>query len=444
MNGTDIPTRKRTMDSATMNIYRVLLVVSIALTVVGVIWDNLPYAFVSAIIALIVISVMTYDRSVIHIPPMMLVLAVLFVAFNIFSRMLLDHPMLEVIGYFFLGMILSLCGFVIAYAAVGRMPGSMNEKAGLMGLEAFTFGIAAYALGMTGAKLLENVTGVPNYHEMFNNMLAVIAGSAVICVLYLIEEKHIMKSHAQYLQDVRDGKQGVNDMSVKHTLFNFMYANSETFGISQEGDRYAIYEIADMGETSRTEFKSTLRLNLRDPGRKKDARMEKAVLKTIVAFLNTDGGDLLVGVNDDGRIIGIDEENFENRDKMNLHMTNMLASRIGSEFLPYIKFEVVEFDPSSDPDRFEVRKELTDRGMMPAVMRVRCKSCPKPVFLKEDKTEIYYARSGPSSVELTGSDLVRYVATRKRLQRFGKTPIVGIREDDPDDTPVSKGTEKKN
>lgn len=33
-----------------------------------------------------------------------------------------------------------------------------------------------------------------------------------------------------------------------------------------------------------------------------------AVLKAIAAFLNTEGGDLLIGVADDGSIAGIDQD----------------------------------------------------------------------------------------------------------------------------------------
>lgn len=39
--------------------------------------------------------------------------------------------------------------------------------------------------------------------------------------------------------------------------------------------------------------------------------MEKAVLKTLVAFLNSKGGTLLIGVADDGTVIGVDEDSFE-------------------------------------------------------------------------------------------------------------------------------------
>lgn len=52
--------------------------------------------------------------------------------------------------------------------------------------------------------------------------------------------------------------------------------------------------------------------------------MEKAALKTIVAFLNTRGGVLLIGVSDSGEIIGADEASFESRDKMLLHFNNLI------------------------------------------------------------------------------------------------------------------------
>lgn len=121
--------------------------------------------------------------------------------------------------------------------------------------------------------------------------------------------------------------------------------------------------------------------------------MEKAVLKTLVAFMNTDGGTLLIGVSDDGSVCGVDLESFENRDKLNLHLTNLISSQIGNGFLPYISFDMVDFDDRS-------------------VVRVRCLVSPKPVFLKDGKTEMYFVRSGPSSVELTGMSLINYVNNR--------------------------------
>ena len=56
-------------------------------------------------------------------------------------------------------------------------------------------------------------------------------------------------------------------------------------------------------ETHVVEFKSTARWNLRE--RRKDKRMEDAVVKTVAGFLNTDGGTLLIGVDDGGHVIGL-------------------------------------------------------------------------------------------------------------------------------------------
>ena len=152
-----------------------------------------------------------------------------------------------------------------------------------------------------------------------------------------------------------------------------------------------------LGESDTLEFKSTLRTNLKTG--EKDKRMEKAVLKTLVAFLNSEGGTLLIGVTDDGDILGVDEESFDNRDKLNLHMTNLISSQIGDEFLPYIRFKLIEFE---------------DR----AVMRVVCKRCRTPVFLRENKTEQYYVRSGPSSVELIGSEMVKYIGSKQNVKKL--------------------------
>ncbi len=56
-------------------------------------------------------------------------------------------------------------------------------------------------------------------------------------------------------------------------------------------------------ETYDVEFKSTARWNLVEA--RKDKRMEDAVVKTIAAFLNADGGTLLIGVDDQRAPIGL-------------------------------------------------------------------------------------------------------------------------------------------
>src|ERR1700736_4234749 len=78
-------------------------------------------------------------------------------------------------------------------------------------------------------------------------------------------------------------------------------------------------ELIKRGESKTLEFKSTLRWNLKED-RRDDKAITHAVLKTIAAFLNTDGGDLLVGVADDGSIIGIERDQLDNDDKFMRHL----------------------------------------------------------------------------------------------------------------------------
>ena len=86
----------------------------------------------------------------------------------------------------------------------------------------------------------------------------------------------------------------------------------------------------------------------------------------------------------------------------------MIASSIGNEYLPYIKFKLVDFDEKR------------------SVMRVVCARSRKPVFLKEGKAEIFFVRSGPSSVELAGMNLINYVKNRSLKGR--KTVLEKVSE----------------
>lgn len=86
------------------------------------------------------------------------------------------------------------------------------------------------------------------------------------------------------------------------------------------GDSLDLYSIVASGEGTRVEFKSSFRFprkpryDLMTP-EQRDKRLketipevEKEVLLTIAAFLNSDGGTLLIGVGDDGTIVGIEDD----------------------------------------------------------------------------------------------------------------------------------------
>ncbi|VVB78840.1 Putative DNA-binding domain protein [uncultured archaeon] len=154
-----------------------------------------------------------------------------------------------------------------------------------------------------------------------------------------------------------------------------------------------ILKLIKKGENERIEFKSTLRANLHTG--EHDKKIENSSLKTIVAFLNSEGGILLIGVSDTGEISGIEKDGFLDNDKFNRHFTNLIKERIGNEYLPYMNFELVLIEGKN-------------------IMRVECRKSDKPVFLKCDGTEEFYIRVGASSLQIIGSKILEYIAHKFR------------------------------
>ena len=88
---------------------------------------------------------------------------------------------------------------------------------------------------------------------------------------------------------------------IAHNINEFMGElrdGSRSRGQQDATDKPATGELIDVGESGEVEFKSTLRWHLH--AERMDKEIEHASLKTIAAFLNTAGGTLLIGVNDDG------------------------------------------------------------------------------------------------------------------------------------------------
>ena len=154
-----------------------------------------------------------------------------------------------------------------------------------------------------------------------------------------------------------------------------------------------ILELIKEGENEKLEFKSTLRTNLHT--NEIDKKIENNVLKTIIAFLNTKGGTLLIGVSDNKEIIGIEKDNFSNNDKFHLHFINLIKQKIGKKYLSSIDFQIGKVENKT-------------------VVRVDCNKNKKSVFLKEGKEEEFYIRAGPSTTELKASSLIDYINKRKK------------------------------
>ncbi len=331
---------------------------------------------------IIVILAMTMftDRHIVHIPPLIIMMMCATFFISVLGRFLVDGTVVMMIVNFLVGVNFGLLGLILVYMLLKSMPGVRNENQMMVLLFMMSVSVSMYILMRMLQYYIANVwteiEGI-GLNDLMNETLMVILGTAVVCIMYYEDDRHNL---------------------FKYTLGSFLEENSEALGIENR-QKEDIQRLIRDGESNRLEFKSTLRTNL-ETG-ETDKRMEKAVLKTIVAFLNTDGGNLLIGVDDDGDIIGADIQSFENKDKMGLHLTNLIASKIGNSFLPFITFNLVDFDDK-------------------VVIRVKCDPCPMPVFYKDGKIEIFYVRSGPRTEELTGMTLISYIRNRESDKRMRK------------------------
>ena len=155
-----------------------------------------------------------------------------------------------------------------------------------------------------------------------------------------------------------------------------------------------ITQLIAQGESKTVEFKSSLQWDVK--AGKQNKNLRHAVLKTIAAFLNTEGGTLLIGVEDDGSIFGL-EKDLEllggSRDRFEQTFANLIRRYLGAQYTPFLnaRFEQVE-------------------GRLVYVVQV--KPAPEPVYLQGDKGKEFYVRMGTTSQALDVHEAHKYILAR--------------------------------
>ncbi|MDQ7821437.1 MAG: ATP-binding protein [Candidatus Eremiobacteraeota bacterium] len=163
------------------------------------------------------------------------------------------------------------------------------------------------------------------------------------------------------------------------------------------------------GESSSLEFKSSLRWDVKNAC--KEAKLEEVILKSIGAFNNSEGGILLIGVNDEGGILGIEADygtlKEPGKDFFELHLRNLINTEYGIEYATKclaIGFPMIQGR--------EICAILIKRGERPLFTRISDKG--------GQKVEKFFVRSGNASREIAPlSELTRYLAGRFPISQNG-------------------------
>jgi len=159
----------------------------------------------------------------------------------------------------------------------------------------------------------------------------------------------------------------------------------------ENAQNFSTERLIELGENEFVEFKSTLRYNLHT--KKTGKEIEHAVLKTLAAFMNSSGGTLIIGVDDQKQILGLGNDRFKDDDHMLLHLTKLVQERISVEHAQFIKGTVEQ-----------------SNGMK--VLRIDVKPATKAAYVTFNNEEMLYIRTGPASTPLRVSEVFSFVRSR--------------------------------
>jgi ATP-dependent Lon protease len=159
-----------------------------------------------------------------------------------------------------------------------------------------------------------------------------------------------------------------------------------------------ISQMIEGHESGSVEFKSSARWNYHKSD--KDPQIELASIKTIAGFMNAEGGTLLIGVDDDGNVLGLDNDlklqAGNSLDDFELWLSNTIMTALGK----------------SPATNSRISFHNTKDGK---VCRIEVSPARKPVFVNFPKLKIedeFFVRINNQTQRLNKSELLDYEKQR--------------------------------
>ena len=150
------------------------------------------------------------------------------------------------------------------------------------------------------------------------------------------------------------------------------------------------------GESSELEFKASARWDTRLNKMNRD--LEGVIVKTVCAFLNSEGGGtLLIGVDDSGTPVGLEQDyktlKRQDRDGFETFLMTLLVGAYGKDVSPHLRVDFHDIDGRD-------------------VCRVSVTLAPRPVFVPDGSGgENLYIRIGNATRQLSTREALDYCKT---------------------------------
>jgi Holliday junction resolvase len=158
-----------------------------------------------------------------------------------------------------------------------------------------------------------------------------------------------------------------------------------------------IKQLLASGESKTVEFKSTLRYCLRE--NKPQKYVEHSAIKNLAAFLNSEGGTLFIGVDDDGNILGLENTDFASfkgdnkKDEFVKHFDNLVQNYFGNDMV----------------HKFNIEFETIDNKTI-VLIHIKDKATAPVIINNPDKNNLeeFYVRRNASAIALTMYEMFNY------------------------------------
>ena len=152
------------------------------------------------------------------------------------------------------------------------------------------------------------------------------------------------------------------------------------------------------GESEATEFKESLRWDVKEGRVNKN--LEKVIAKSLAGFMNHRGGNLLIGLSDDGTIKGIEADynslNNKNRDGFERALIDLVNNQLGGSAGTFVHIQFLE------SEGYTICWVIVD-------------AATEPVYLKDGNISRYFVRLGNSTRELDVREAQNHFAHRLPL-----------------------------
>lgn len=159
----------------------------------------------------------------------------------------------------------------------------------------------------------------------------------------------------------------------------------------------AVRELITRGESDGLEFKSSLRWDYDKGAVNKE--LQAVIARTIAGMLNSNGGILLIGVADDGTVLGIEKDltglRKQDIDGFQLLLTNTVITYLGIEYTAYLR----------------IRFEQIDKRTVCVLL---IQKSGTPVYFSGENAPEFWVRAGSSTRQLDVKAAMYYIQNHWR------------------------------